>query len=58
MYARSLRVSGFRCFESAELEFSSPTPENDSHENLNLILGDNGSGKTTLMRAICLAVLG
>ena len=39
----SIRITGFRCVEAAELDFSTVT---------NLIVGPNGAGKTSVLEAI------
>ncbi|HEX5525982.1 MAG TPA: AAA family ATPase [Solirubrobacterales bacterium] len=59
VYASSLRVSDFRCFDEISVSLRHPGDTSDlTHQNVNLILGDNGSGKSTLLKAIAIAALG
>jgi hypothetical protein len=59
LYCSDLKVSGFRCFERAELSLHFPgRPSGLAYPNVNLILGDNGTGKSTLLKAIAITALG
>ncbi|MBY5828653.1 AAA family ATPase [Rhizobium leguminosarum] len=58
MYAKSIQIYEFKCFEKAVAEFRYPG-ENGAVErnNINLVLGDNGGGKSSLLKAIAIATL-
>lgn len=52
MYLKRLRLTGIKCFEQIELEFSHAADVDDDRQaNWNVIIGDNGQGKSTLLQA-------
>jgi len=58
MYAKSIQIYNFKCFEKAMAEFRYPGESSTvKHSNINLVLGDNGGGKSSLLRAIAIATL-
>lgn len=60
MYARSLHVYDFKCFQKATLRLQYPGRTGDGTSeisNVNLIVGDNGGGKSSILRAMAIAAL-
>lgn len=60
MYAHSLSIYEFKCFQKAKVELQYPgrrTTGASEIPNINLILGDNGGGKSSVLRALAIAVL-
>ncbi|TCN28681.1 AAA family ATPase [Sinorhizobium americanum] len=60
MYAKSLTIYDFKCFQRAKLDLQYPgrkTAGSSEISNVNLILGDNGGGKSSVLRALAIAVL-
>lgn len=43
MYLKQLKINGFRCYDSVELNFD---------QRINVLCGDNGAGKTSVLEAI------
>lgn len=59
LYLTALRLTGFRCFNEAQVEFRFPGEDSNlRHPNVNLLLGNNGSGKSSVLRAAAMASLG
>jgi energy-coupling factor transporter ATP-binding protein EcfA2 len=58
MYAKSIQIYEFKCFEKAAAEFRYPGEGTSvERDNINLVLGDNGGGKSSLLKAIAIATL-
>ncbi|MCI9868649.1 AAA family ATPase [Rhizobium skierniewicense] len=58
MYAKSIKIYEFKCFEKAEAVFRYPGESSTvERDNINLVLGDNGGGKSSLLKAIAIATL-
>lgn len=60
MYAKSLSIYEFKCFQKAKLDLQYPGRKSAGTAalaNINLILGDNGGGKSSVLRALAIAVL-
>lgn len=59
MYAKSLKIQNFKCFESAELILQYPGRQDSGAAeiaNVNVIVGENGGGKSSVLRALALAM--
>lgn len=60
MYAKTLSIYEFKCFQKAKLDLQYPgrrTAGASEISNINLILGDNGGGKSSVLRGLAIAVL-
>lgn len=60
MYAQSLSIYEFKCFQKAKLELQYPGRKSKGASeiaNINLVLGDNGGGKSSVLRGLAIAVL-
>ncbi|WP_428150912.1 AAA family ATPase [Brevundimonas sp.] len=60
MYAKSLSIYDFKCFQKAKLDLQYPGRRSagaSEISNINLILGDNGGGKSSVLRGLAIAVL-
>lgn len=60
VYAKTLSIYEFKCFQKAKLDFQYPGRKNagvSEISNINLILGDNGGGKSSVLRGLAIAVL-
>ncbi|UWU56902.1 AAA family ATPase [Stenotrophomonas maltophilia] len=59
MYAKNLKIYGFKCFGKAELNLQYPSSRRGTLrlKNVNVILGDNGGGKSSILRALAIAIL-
>lgn len=60
MYAKSLSIYEFKCFQKAKLELQYPGRKSAGASeipNINLVLGDNGGGKSSVLRGLAIAVL-
>ncbi len=59
MYIDRFRASGFKCFESLELDLVNPETHPDARlPNITVALGINGVGKSTLLQGIALGLMG
>lgn len=60
MYAKTLSIYEFKCFQKAKLDLQFPGRKMAGASeipNINVILGDNGGGKSSVLRALAIAVL-
>lgn len=60
MYAKTLSIYEFKCFQKAKLDLQYPgrrTAGASEISNINVILGDNGGGKSSVLRGLAIAVL-